>query len=161
MTLAETLLPKLADWRPAGEGRHAAAIALPDHGWTVHLSAEQVDTLGCRLRLIELTRDQPLPDDAAALEAHARKAPGRATGLLEPLRVVEMDTPRQTVLVRSDGPKLKGDTVAYYEVRFVGRNRVTVERFQATKASPARREAVPFALTHEGLAKLVEDLVRD
>jgi hypothetical protein len=63
--------------------------------------------------------------------------------------------------LRSDGPQKKGNAVTYYEVRFHGRNRVTVERFQATQGTPAKRAAVPFALTHEGLAKLVEDLVRE
>ena len=143
MTLAETLLPKLADWRPAGEGRHAAAIALPEHGWTVHLTAEHVDSVGARL------------------EAHARAAAGRVTGLLEPLRVVEMDAPRHTVLLRSDGPQKKADVVSYYEVRYLGRNRVTLERIQATKGTPASRSAVAFTLTHEGLAKVVDDLVRE
>ena len=161
MTLAETLLPKLADWRPAGEGRHAAAIALPDQGWTVHLTAERVDSLGARLAHVELTRTTPVAEDAARLEAHARAAAGRVTGLLEPLRVVEVDAPRHTVLLRSDGPKTKGDSVAYYEVRYLGRNRLTLERLEATKGTPASRSAVPFALTHEGLAKVVDDLVRE
>jgi hypothetical protein len=161
MTLAETLLPKLGDWRPAGEGRHATAIALPDHGWTVHLTAERVDSLGSRLNQVELTRDIPVAEDTALLEAHARRAAGRVTGLLEPLRVVEVDAGRNTVLLRSDGPQKKADTVSYHEVRFLGRNRVTIERFQAAKGSPAKRSAVAFTLTHEGLAKLVDDLVRE
>ena len=53
MSLAETLLPKLADWRPAGEGRHAVSIALPDHGWTVGLTADRADSVGCRLTQVE------------------------------------------------------------------------------------------------------------
>jgi hypothetical protein len=161
MTLAETLLPKLADWRPAGEGRHAAAIALPEHGWTVHLTAEHVDSVGARLAHVELTRTDAVAEDPARLEAHARAAAGRVTGLLEPLRVVEMDAPRHTVLLRSDGPQKKADVVSYYEVRYLGRNRVTLERIQATKGTPASRSAVAFTLTHEGLAKVVDDLVRE
>jgi hypothetical protein len=161
MTLAETLLPKLADWRPAGEGRHTVAIALPEHGWTVQLTAERVDTVGTRLTEVEAARSTPLPEDSAALETHVRKVAGRVTGLLEPLRLVEIDRGHHVALLRSDAPANKGDAVSYYEVRFQGRNRATLARFQATKGSPAQRKAIPFALTHEALAKVVDDLVRE
>jgi hypothetical protein len=80
---------------------------------------------------------------------------------LEPLRLVEIDRGRHVALLRSDAPAAKGDAVQYYEVRFAGRNQVTVERFKASKAGPAGREAVPFSLTHEALAKLVDDLVSE
>jgi hypothetical protein len=161
MTLAETLLQRLAEWRPAGEGRHAAAFALTDHGWTVRLTADRIDTVGGLLTEVEAVRMNPVADDVAALEAHARRAAGRVTGLLEPLRVVEMDRVRQVAMLRSEAPPTKGDTVQYYEVQFHGLNRVVVQRFQAAKAGRATREAVAFALTHEVVAKMVDDLVRD
>ena len=161
MILAETLLQKLGDWRPAGEGRPSTSIALPEHGWTVNVSAERVDTLSASLNAIEAVRDSALPTDVATLEAHARKAARRVTGLLEPLRLVEIDRPREVVLLRSDAPPTKGDNVLYYEVQYQGRNRVTVQRYQAAKKSPAGRTQVPFVLTHEVLAKLVDDLVRE
>jgi hypothetical protein len=161
MNLAETLLPKIGDWRPAEEGRPSASITLPEHGWTVNLSADRVDTLGVALHRLEAVRDAALPADPAALEAHARKAAGRVTGLLEPLRLIEIDRPREIVLLRSEAPPTKGENVLYYEVEYQGRNRVTVQRYSASKKSPAGRDAVPFTLTHEVLAKLVDDLVRE
>lgn len=161
MNLAEVLLPKLADWQPAGEGRPSTSIDLPDHGWTVDLRADRADSVGCRLAQIEITRSEPRSEDAVALEAHARRVAGRVTGLLEPLRLVEVDRDRHVALLRSDAPPAKGDGVQYYEVRFAGRNRVTVERFRANKVGRAGRESVPYALTHEALAKLVDDLVRE
>ena len=82
MTLAESLLEKLADWQPAGEGRHSAAIALPDHGWTVGLTADRAESVGCRLTQVDATRANQVADDDAVLEAHARKAAGRVTGEL-------------------------------------------------------------------------------
>lgn len=161
MTLAETLLPKLADWRPAGEGRHGIAIGVPEHGWTVHLTAERVETVGCVLAEVQAGRDTPVAEDAAALEAHARRVAGRVTGLLEPLRLVEIDRAHHVAMLRSDAPANKGDVVSYYEVKFQGRNRVTLARYQATKGSPAQRKAIPFSLTHEALAKVVDDLLRE
>lgn len=161
MTLAEALLEKLADWRPAGEGRQSGSFALPDHGWNVGVTAERADSVGCRLTAVEAARATSMAEDNDALEAHARKAAGRVTGLMEPLRLVEVDRGQHVAVLRSDAPPVKGDAVHYYEVKFTGRSRVTVERFKANKAGKAGREVIPFALTHEALAKLVDDLVRE
>src|SRR5215510_2716149 len=90
MNLAETLLQKLSEWRPAEEGRPSANFPLPEHGWTIRLDAERVDTVGCVLNEVAGVRDNPLPDDPARLEAHARQAASHTTGLLEPLRLVEV-----------------------------------------------------------------------
>jgi hypothetical protein len=161
MTLAETLLQKLNDWQPAGEGRPAGSFALPGHGWTVRVEAERVDSLGAVLTAVEAVRDVPVADDAKLLEAHARQAAARVSGLREKLCFVEIDRANNVALLRSDVPQSKDENVLYYEARYQGRNRVKFQRFQATKASPAGREAVGFVLTHETLARLVDDLVRD
>ena len=44
MTLAETLPQKLAEWRPAGDGRHSLSVALGG-GWTLQLAADRVDSV--------------------------------------------------------------------------------------------------------------------
>ena len=54
MTLTESLLPKLSEWHPAGAGRHSWSAAVPEAGWTVHLTADRADTLSCLVW--ELTR---------------------------------------------------------------------------------------------------------
>jgi hypothetical protein len=164
MTLSETLLEKLGDWRPAeevGDGRPAAPIDLDGHGWSVTVAAERFDSLSCLLNGVEATRNSPVAADSVALEAHARKVATRVTGLLEPLRLVEIDRSRDVALLRSDAPPTKGDNVLFYEVQFEGRNRVTVNRYQASKPARASKVAIPFGLTHEVLAKLVDDLVRE
>ncbi|HEX3152636.1 MAG TPA: hypothetical protein VHR66_31480 [Gemmataceae bacterium] len=161
MSLAETLLPKLADWQPVGEGRQAISFELPEHGWTVGLAADRADSVGCRLTQIDATRTTPVGENAALLEAHARSAAGRVSGLLEPLHLVEVDRGRNIALLRSSSPPAKEDVVQYYEVQFAGRSRVTVARYKAKKSGPAGREAIPFSLTHEAIAKLVDDLVRE
>jgi hypothetical protein len=161
MNLAETLLQKLSEWRPVEEGRPNANFPLPTHGWTVRLDAERVDTVGCVLNEVAVVRDNPLADDAIRLEAHARQAAARTTGLLEPLRLVEVDRAQNVAILRSETPKTKGDGVRYYEVRFNGLNRVSINRYTATKQSPAKREAITFTLTHEALAHVIEDLVRE
>jgi hypothetical protein len=159
MTLDETLLPKLADWRPAGPGPHAfrAPLALP--GWSVSLTADRADTVGCLATELAVARPAgPAPASAAALTQRAVRIAGRVTGLLEPLKLIEVDATRSEALLRSDRPTARGDAVQYYELLLSGEHAATLRRYQAPKAGPGKREAVPFALTHEAIAKLAADL---
>lgn len=161
MNLRDTLLPKLAEWRPAEEVRPSESFPLPEHGWTVRLTAERADSVGCKVAEIQISRDNPVPEDADLLMGQAKLAAGRVSGLLEPLRLIEVDRVGQVALLRSEGPPTNDEHVQYYEVRFQGRNQVCMERYRAKKNPPAGREPIAFALTHEVIAKLVEDLVRE
>jgi hypothetical protein len=159
MTLDETLLAKLAEWCPAGPGPHSLSAPLSPPGWTLTLTADRTDTLGCLAS--ELTVARPAGDGpvtAAALTQWAVRAVQRVTGLLEPLKLVEVDAARSEAQLRSERPAVRGGTVLYYELLLRGEHRATLRRYQAPKASPGKREAVPFALTHEAIAKLAADL---
>ncbi len=157
MTLADNLQEKLASWRPAGEGRHSWAESFPEFGWTVGLAADHTDTLGCLVWELTLTREADAPA-GLTLKAWAEGIAGRVSGLMEDLKVVEVDETRQEALLRSDGPTTKGDEVLYYEVHLTGLSRATVRRFRANRPAGTRREQVAFALTHEVLAKLAGDI---
>ena len=52
---------------------------------------------------------------------------------------------------------VSGDTVKYYEVRLSGIDRATVRRYEASKTHSGRTQ-VPFAVTHEAVAKLAGDI---
>ena len=156
MTLTESLLPKLSEWRPAGDGRHSLAVAIPEAGWTANLTADRADSLSCLVWELALARTGNAPA-GLTLRAWAEGVAQRATGLLEPLKLLEVDDARGEALLRSDSPAKKGESVAYYEVRLFGTDRATVHRFTATRAESGR-EQVAFALTHEVLAKLAGDI---
>ncbi len=156
MTLTESLLPKLSEWKPAGDGRHSLAVALPEAGWTAHLTADKTDSLSALVWELTLARTGSAPD-GFTLKAWAEGVAKRATGLLEPLRVLEVDEARGEALLRSDAPAKKGERVAYYEVRLHGTARAAVRRFAASRTESGR-EQVAFALTHEVLAKLAGDI---
>jgi len=158
MTLAETLLPKLASLRPA-DGRHA--VSLSDDAWafSVELTAERTDAVGCKLWEVQVIRRGPATAEAAPLAERARRAAAEVTGLLEPLRLVEADAGRDEALLRSDKPARRGGKRHYYEVSLRGRDRAAVRRYQAAEAG-AKRQPVEFALTHEAIAKLADDLAR-
>lgn len=157
MTLAETLLAKLADWRPTGAGRHCLDLSLAELGWNLQLIAERVDSVGALLWEVSLARTTPANN--GTLTAWAEQIARRTTGLLEALRVHEIDTTQNVALLRSDAPSQRADTVLYYEVRLDGLDRARLRRYQAPQpALGGKREPIAFALTHEVIAKVVSDL---
>jgi len=86
----------------------------------------------------------------------------RITYLLEPLGPLEFDAQANQVLIRSrppDAATSPGQT-KYYEVLLSshGSGRFSLRRYQADRSTNARTPA-PIRVTHEQLAKLVNDLV--
>ena len=151
MTLENLLLGNLDKWRP--EGRDKLALDDAASGWRAVLDAEAVDGIGCRLWAVRLERLAPLPI-AVPLRAQAESLARRVTGLLEPLRVVEIDEGRSVAQLRSDAPALKGEARLYYELE---RHECGTTDLQRYEGGAGPRRAVPFTLTHEALAKLVRD----
>jgi hypothetical protein len=161
MTLNETLLEKLAEWRP-GRGRQTLNVPDGGAGWAVSLTADRADQLGCLVWEMTLRRSAPLPGgNAAALHAWADRVAGRARGLMEMLKVVEVDAERDEAILRSDAPAAKGDDRFYYEVSLKGTGVAAVRRYRGALAATGKREQVAFALTHEALARLAADLAAD
>ena len=156
MTLAELLLPKLSEWRPSGDGRHSWSENVAGSGWNVHIAADKADALSCLLWELTLTRTGE-PPAGLTLKDWAEAVAKRATGLMEPLSVYEVDNTLNEAVLRSQAPSARGEALAYYEIRLHGLSRAVVRRFNATKAAPSR-EQVAFALTHEVLAKLAGDI---
>jgi hypothetical protein len=157
MTLGETLLQRLADWRP--QGRQTLTAAPEGAGWTVAVTADRCDEVGCLLW--ELTVRRTPAKAGTSVQAWAERAADRVTGLLEPLKVYEVDPLRDEALLRSDGPAQRGETLFYYELLLKGPGEALLRRYRAAHNGQARREQVTFALTHESLAKLVNDLTAD
>jgi hypothetical protein len=161
MNLDETLLQKLADWRP-GEGRQILGVADQASGWAVALTADCSDQLGCLVWEMTLRRTPPLPGrDAAALKSWAERISRRVTGLLEPLKIIEVDENRDEAVLRSEGPARRGEGIFYYELLLRGTGEAVCRRYRATSDGKERRQQVAFALTHEALAKLALDVAAE
>ncbi len=155
MTLNDLLLQKLASWRPE-KPRQTLTINHAASGWKIDVVADVVDTVGARLWEVALTRTAP-PAEPASLAEQAQAIAARVTGLMEPLRLVEIDAERGVAQLRSTAPAARGEALFYYEVQRQADGATRVARFQANPAS-GKREQVAFTLTHEALAKLVADL---
>jgi len=161
MNLAETVLQKIANWRPAGDKRQALLIPDGGSGWAVELQADRCDELGCRVWEITLRRTRKTEVQSLTLQAWADRAAKRVTGLLEGLRVVEVDPGRNEALLRSDTPTSREQRVSYFEILLRGTKSATLRRFRAYQEPGHRREQVSFPLTHEALAKVVTDLTQE
>jgi hypothetical protein len=151
MSLANTLLEKLADWHPQGRQQ----LVVPGEPWTVVLAADRSDQVGCLVWELTLRRAAA---PGTPLAAWAERVAGRVTGLLEPLKLLEVDALRDEALLRSEEPAQRGDKLFYYELLLKGRGEALLRRYHGTRQGNGRREQVAFALTHEALAKLVTDL---
>src|SRR5438067_2071916 len=96
MTLANILRQKLNE-TPAADERHEFTVADEASGWSVYLTAERRDSWTTVAWEMSVRRGSS-PGDLANWAASIVE---RTSGLLEPLRVVEIDTVRNQALVRS------------------------------------------------------------
>jgi hypothetical protein len=159
MNLDEALLQKLADWRPNPDGGRQT-LHVPDQGagWALTLTVDRADQLGCLVWELDARRTTPPAEADSALAAWADRVAARVTGLLEPLKVVEVDLPRRLAMLRSATPVQRGDHVFYYEVMLATAGTASLRRYQARPQGNGRRDQVAFALTHEALAKVAADV---
>jgi hypothetical protein len=157
MSLDAVLLERLAEWRPES-GRQTLAAADEASGWSAAVTADAADQVGSRLWEVTLRHAPALARDADGLKDWGTRVAGRATGLLEPLRLLEVDAPRGVALLRSETPGQRGDDRFYYEVLLHADGTAEARRYQAPGEGEPRRQQVAFTLTHEVLAKFVADL---
>ena len=156
MSWNETLLQKLADWRPEGPGRHALASTDDAAAWTATIEVNRNDQLGCLLWEASLRRSSPL---GGTLQAWADRIAARVTSLIEPLAVIEVDATRNEALLRSEQPSRRGQGLLYFELRLKGTHEARLCRFQASQEEPKPRVQVSAPLTHEALVKFISDVV--
>jgi hypothetical protein len=151
MTLENTLLEKLSEWQPS-PGRHELHVA--DGGWSATVTADRSDALGCLLWELRLQRDGTAEID---VQKWAVAAAERVSGLMQPLKVVEVDALRNQAQLRSDCPAERGGKRLYHELLLSGIGHAVLRRFQTTNGTTGR-EQVAFAVTHEAVARLAGDV---
>ena len=154
MTLEESVLESLAEWKPPSDGRHVHALGYEPAKVALQLTADRQDSLSCSVwELILKCRANSIVN----LQAWAERIAAQVTGLLEPLSVVEVDTTSNKALLRSQEPAKRKDSWFYYEIQLQGTHEAELRRYQAATTS-TKREQVAFTLTHEVLAHFVADL---
>src|ERR1043165_1732170 len=97
MTLENNLTKSLSEWRPAG--RDTLLATERGSPWTVQVTADHCELLGARLW--ELAATRPDAPASAKLTDWAACVAAKAAGLLDSLRVLEVDELAQQALLRS------------------------------------------------------------
>lgn len=154
MTLENMLIKNLSEWRPGT--RDKLLVTDNPSGWTVQVIADRCETLGCEVW--ELTVSRATSQTGRTLGEWAIRTADSTLGLLEPLKVLEVDGPQNQALLRSQKPTRREGKLFYYEVRLQGTTLATVRRYQGDPEGQARREQIPYVLTHETLANVVNSL---
>ncbi len=139
---------------------HTEAVA-DGQGLTLEIDLMSVESLGVACEELRLVIPALTSSTIDVLKAWASGLCQRITYLLETLHPLEFDVQNNEALIRSNPP----DTTTsgqprYYEVTLSahGSGRFSLRRFEADLAQGGR-QPVPLRLTHEQLAKLVNDLV--
>jgi hypothetical protein len=123
---------------------------------SVRCDVVAADGVGCAIAKLECQAIGRGPA-AADLARYANDLCKRVTYLMEPLRVVEFD-PKAGALVLSEKPRRKGDSVGYYHLHAKPSGATVLHRVEFSE-SAKQRVFSPFALTHDQLEQLVDDLV--
>jgi hypothetical protein len=153
MNLAKTLQEKLAEWRPAGR----QTLEVAEAGRTAAVTVDVNDVVGCKVWEISVgpTTEPAQPVD---VRSWGEKVAANVQGLREPLRLLEVDAGRNVAQLRSEDPARRDGNCSYYEALLQGDGRANVRRYQASSKGDGKREQVPFALTHEVVAEVADQL---
>ena len=82
---------------------------------------------------------------------------GRITYLMEPLKVLEVDSGGGEVQIRSQSPTARDGERGYYEIRLFRQGMLRMQRFIYDASTRQRRES-PCQLTREVLERLADDI---
>jgi hypothetical protein len=141
----------LEAWQSTGTGQDDLVI---EHaGTSTRLKAKQVDTVGAVYTGWKVHREP-----AASTEAWAEAVASQSRGLMEPLTILEMDQQAGHAVLRSNPPRIKDQDRDYYEVELQGTTDATLQRYRGSTVPGSSREAIPFPLTHEAAAGLLDTL---
>jgi len=153
MTLDAKVNDKLAEWHPE-QGRRQLTV-IDESGAAISFTVERRDELSCLLWDLSVSRKT----GAESLRDSAARFAKNISAALEPIKVLEVDEPRQEAILRSDEPHVHGAATLHYELFLTGAKVATLRRFKTPATKAGKREQAGFALTNEGLMRLIAALV--
>jgi hypothetical protein len=122
---------------------------------TLHLTA--LDTVGLAFSSLEFATTSRAEWTSEALNEWGSRLAARITYLMEPLKVLEIDSGGGEVQIRSQSPTTRDTERGYYEMRLFRQGMLRMQRFTYDAATKNRRES-PCQLTREVLERLSDDI---
>jgi len=116
-----------------------------------------VDAIGCSFQTLAYTTDKLAGASLDQLKVVSESLTAKLTYLLEPIGVVEADSDRCSVQLRSNPPQKNDDGTTYYELMVRKGGDITLSRY--SKKSGQLRQIVPAQVTREVLGRLADDFI--
>ncbi|MCI0416739.1 hypothetical protein L0222_28550 [bacterium] len=133
---------------------------------TVKGDLAQADSIGFLLNSIEISKSiREKVDIADYLKTVAETIEKRVNYLMEPLKIIELDSTTNAVQMRSEKPEIQDGNLSYFEVilkagKWFGyRNYVSLHRYTNRREDEENRRRVSFPVTKKQFQKLVDDLI--
>ena len=137
-----------------------------DSGVTVKGELSHSDSIGFLLNSVEISKNiQENVDRTGYLKGVAETIEKRVNYLMEPLKIIEVDSTTNAVQLRSEKPELQDGHLSYFEIVvkagkwFGHRNHVSLHRFTHSQQDEGNRGTVSFPVTKRQLQKLLDDLI--
>jgi hypothetical protein len=132
-------------------------VTVEDGPNRVTLQLTALDTVGVAFTALEFATTSRPEWSSDALKAWGDRLSSRVTYLLEPLKVLEIDSGGGEVQIRSQSPTPRAERRGYYEVRLFRQGSLRMERFALDEATRERRPT-PCQFTREVLERLADDI---
>ncbi len=133
------------------------SVTVEDAPNRITLNLTALDSVGVAFDSLEFVTTDRTDWTSTALTAWGERLAARVTYLLEPLKVLEVDSGGGEVQVRSQSPTVRADQRGFYEVRLYKQGLLRMERFVVDDATRERRRA-SCQLTREVLERLADDI---
>jgi hypothetical protein len=122
---------------------------------TLHITA--LDTIGVACTALEFVTTSRSDWSSDSLKEWGTRLAARVTYLMEPLKVVEIDTQGGELQIRSQSPTPRAEQRGYYEIRLFRQGNLRMERFALDETTRQRRPT-SCQLTREVLERLADDI---
>ena len=116
-----------------------------------------VDAIGCSFQTLAYSTPRLADSTLEKLREISQVLTAKLTYLLEPIGVVEADSDRCSVQLRSNPPQKGEDGTSYYELMIRRGGDITLSRY--TKHPGQLRQIVPAQVTREVLGRLADDFI--
>jgi hypothetical protein len=132
---------------------------------TVKGDLAETDSIGFLLNSIEVSKSIREKVDADYLKTVAETIEKRVNYLMEPLKIIELDSTTNAVQMRSEKPEVHEGNLSYFEMilkagKWFGyRNYVSLHRYTNIREDESNRRSISFPVTKKQFQKLIDDLI--
>jgi hypothetical protein len=133
---------------------------------TVKGEVAQTDSIGLLLNSLEISKNiRPDTDISEYLKNVSESIVRRINYLYEPLKILEVDSTKNAVQIRSEKPEIQDGHLSYFEFvlkagKWFGyRNHVSIHRFTHRPDDEGNRHKASFPVTKKQFQKLIDDLI--